>query len=359
MEKRIPATLFIGPFPPPFAGDGVKNSALKDGFTTARVQKFIWYDTICRTGNPYLHWLKLLALLVKSKQVILSVNKRGRYVIISLFYFLRLVTNKRAALYVIGGTLDRQIGKLPTLKKWLYLKALKKLDGIFAESKLLLEGLQALGLTKVELVFNPRVDSGARWNQNHQANGKIVFISRITEDKGVSVLLDAFKLLVEEGHQLSLDFYGPIDPDYDSTFREKLEKLDGKANFRGQVSPDQVQDTLVNYHFLVLPTFHFGEGLPGILVEAAMAGVPIITTRFNSLPEYFEHGISALLAEPQEVESLKTYMEMLLTNHDLSITLSREILKVSLPFKSSTIIEQSLQLLTSYGWVIKTNSDEI
>ncbi|WP_026474917.1 glycosyltransferase family 4 protein [Alkaliflexus imshenetskii] len=350
MNKRN--TLFIGPFSPPFTGDSVKNSCLKDGFIASGTDSIQWFDTICRKGNRYLHRLSLIPLMFKADQIILSLNRQGRYAIIWIFYFLKMFTAKRALLYVVGGTFDQQVQEMNPLSKRLYLKAIRRLDGIFAESKALKKGLLELGLKNVELVYNPRNDTGARWQFTTEISHKAVFISRITEDKGVGVLLDALKQINDEGMEINIDFYGPIDPDYEKEFNQKLEPLGAKAKYCGQLSPSEVQNTLVNYHFLALPTFHFGEGLPGILVEAAMAGIPIIITHFNALPEYFEHEKSALLARPHDVSDLKNLIMQLIQNENLANELNHGILKVAEPFKTEAIISQSKELMHLYGWTL-------
>lgn len=345
-------TLFIGPFSPPFTGDGVKNSCLKDGFTASGTDSIQWFDTICRKGNRYLHRLSLIPLMFKADQMILSLNRQGRFAIIWIYYFLKMFTSKRAVLFVVGGTFDQQVQEMSPLNKWLYLKAIRRLDGIFAESKALKKGLLQLGLNNVELVYNPRNDTGARWQLTPEISHKAVFISRITEDKGVGVLLDALKQINNEGVDVNIDFYGPIDPEYDTEFNQKLELLGAKAKYCGQLSPSEVQNTLVNYHFLALPTFHYGEGLPGILVEAAMAGIPIIITRFNALPEYFEHEKSALLVSPHDVSDLKNHILQLTQDVNLANKLNRGILQVAEPFKTEAIINQSKALMNSYGWTL-------
>ncbi len=356
---KLLKTLFIGPFSPPYTGDAVKNSYLKEGFDSIQTENIVWFDTICRKGNRLIHHLKVIPLMIISNQIILSLNKEGRYAIIRIFSLLKFFTNKRAVLYVVGGTFDRQLLYMSAFYRKLYIRAINNLDGIFAESAILKKGLEDLGVKNVEIVYNPRKDSGDKWEYRDSIKGKILFISRVTEVKGVTVLIDAFNKLLNENPNISLDIYGPIDEDYEESFMEKVKLSNGKIKFGGLLDPSEVQSTLANYHFLALPTFHFGEGLPGILVEAGMAGTPIVITRFNALPEFFEHNESALFVEPKDVEGLTQAMSLLINDSNLAKKISEGIKKVAEPFKIEHVIDQSLSLFKNYGWKINVKENEL
>lgn len=351
-------TLFIGPFSPPFKGDGVKNSCLKDGFNSAGLNNFMYFDTICRKGNRWRHQLKVIPLMLKANQLILSLNKQGRYAIIWLFFFLRLFTSKKAVLYVVGGSFDEQIKSMAWLKQRSYVRAINCLDGVFAESMAMKKGLERLGVKNVELVYNPRKDDGSKWSLIPQNRYRLAFISRVTESKGVSVLLDAVQNLVGKGEKISLDLFGPIDDDYADFFNDRIKELSGFVRYGGLIEPLEVQAALTRYHCLVLPTFHSGEGLPGILVEAGMAGTPIIITRFNALPEYFKNEESALFVEPQNTTDLEECIRRLINDDELASKISIGIQKVVEPFMLESVINQSVELFNLYGWVLKNSNHE-
>ena len=316
-------TLFIGPFSPPYNGDGVKNSCLKDGFEASELKQIIYFDTICRSGNKWVHFARLIPLMSRSKQIILSLNKHGRFVIIWLFFLMRLLSKKKGVLYIVGGSFDIQLNQMNWLNRKMYVNAINKLDGVFAESKSLKDGLIKVGVKHVEIIYNPRKDNGEKWSLSDEVKGKLVFISRITETKGVSYLLDAGEKAIINGLDITIDFYGPIDDDYKQVFMDRVNKSAGKFNYLGLIDPSEVQTFLTKYHCLALPTYHPGEGLPGILVEAGMAGTPIIISRFNALPEYFANRESALFVEPHDVTGLVNAITELVGSSKLSNDISK------------------------------------
>jgi glycosyltransferase involved in cell wall biosynthesis len=69
---------------------------------------------------------------------------------------------------------------------------------------------------------------------------------------------------------------------------------------------------------------HMGlnEGCPLALVEAAMAGCPIVAARRGGIPEMFEHGVTAMLVEPDPAEVART-IERLLDEPDTARELGR------------------------------------
>jgi glycosyltransferase involved in cell wall biosynthesis len=53
----------------------------------------------------------------------------------------------------------------------------------------------------------------------------------------------------------------------------------------------------------VLPSL-FGEGLPMVVLEAMAAGVPVIATRVEGVPEAIEDGVSGRIARPNDAVDL-------------------------------------------------------
>jgi glycosyltransferase involved in cell wall biosynthesis len=58
----------------------------------------------------------------------------------------------------------------------------------------------------------------------------------------------------------------------------------------------------------VLPSL-FGEGLPMVVLEAMAAGVPIVGSRVEGVPEAIVHRETGLLVDPDSVSQLATAIE--------------------------------------------------
>jgi glycosyltransferase involved in cell wall biosynthesis len=76
-----------------------------------------------------------------------------------------------------------------------------------------------------------------------------------------------------------------------------------------------VPDLLAQSQIFVLTTHY--EGLPISILEAMRAGLPIIATNVNGIPEQVVDGITGLLVERQDIDGLAKAIVTLVNDHDL------------------------------------------
>jgi len=109
-------------------------------------------------------------------------------------------------------------------------------------------------------------------------------------DQGIEVILESLKWLHPD---VSIDLYGPLENGYaaDDLNRRGL----GRVRYLGVLDEVRVQERLFHYDALVLPTFHPGEGYPGVILEAYAHSVPVIATRWLSLPEIVDDSCGILI----------------------------------------------------------------
>lgn len=103
---------------------------------------------------------------------------------------------------------------------------------------------------------------------------KMVFLSRFMKKKNFKWLLEN---LNDIRGKLEIDIYGPLeDSEYWDDCRRIIKKLPENIKIRakGAVPHEQVLDTLVKYHFFIMPTL--GENFGHIFLEAMAAGCPLI-----------------------------------------------------------------------------------
>src|SRR5947209_9785665 len=109
----------------------------------------------------------------------------------------------------------------------------------------------------------------------------VVFIGELRLLKGIDVLLDALGLLAPK-RVLTATIVGE-GPDA-SQFHEQAERL-GLASSTRFLAPLPAREAFRLGHLLVVPSR--AESLPYIVLEAAAARVPIITTNVGGIPEIF------------------------------------------------------------------------
>ena len=82
--------------------------------------------------------------------------------------------------------------------------------------------------------------------------------------------------------QVLFHFYGEIKKDYEQDFYAAVREV-GNVVYHGVFSgsADAVYQELGQYDVLLLPTRWKAEGLPGILVEAKISGLPAVVSDHN------------------------------------------------------------------------------
>lgn len=158
---------------------------------------------------------------------------------------------------------------------------------------------------------------GATENVSSTQPLRLLFVAWIREEKGVSVLLKALRILDRETQSLvQCDLYSPIVPHYAARFHAELAQT-STASYQGILDADQVITTMQQYDALVFPTFYQGEGQLGVVIESMMAGLPVIATHFRSVPEVVTDYVNGLLIEPKHVDDL--VQAILLLDHDRAL----------------------------------------
>ncbi len=136
----------------------------------------------------------------------------------------------------------------------------------------------------------------------------IVFVGRLVEEKGVGDLLEAIAHLHNEGLRVQAILLG------EGQERSRFEALAAKlglakaVHFLGWVAPDEVPAHLAAADIFVAPSktgvdgSSEGQGLT--IVEAQLAGVPVIATGIGGVVDLVEDGDTGVLVPPASPQNL-------------------------------------------------------
>lgn len=133
-----------------------------------------------------------------------------------------------------------------------------------------------------------------------ERNNTIVFVGRLSEEKGVSLLLEAWQdLSFNSEYQLKIIGDGP----------EKnilLKKYHGIKNVEwlGWLEKESIFEELKKSKFLVMPSRSY-ETFGLVLIEAFLNSTPVIATNHAGMPEIVIDGESGFLFNPNDVISLR------------------------------------------------------
>jgi len=122
--------------------------------------------------------------------------------------------------------------------------------------------------------------------------------------KGLEVLIEALATLRTQGLPVRLRAVGGFEtPEYERAVKGLVEKLGLVDAVEWTGFTEEVDRELAEMDLFVLPSL-FGEGLPMVVLEAMAAGVPVVATRVEGVPEAIRDGEDGLLAEPGDPVSL-------------------------------------------------------
>ncbi|HEY9051910.1 MAG TPA: glycosyltransferase [Gammaproteobacteria bacterium] len=157
------------------------------------------------------------------------------------------------------------------------------------------------GIPKIR-IDSSRVDSDDVTLIHPQGHNKFTIgcISRLSEEKGVGILIEAMSLLAKNNPDIQLVVIG------DGILAKELQSLSNKRKIEQNVlflgyRPDA-------YHYLplfdvfVLPSLT--EGLPITMLEAMQANIPIVATSVGAIPQVLEEGKNGLVIETNNAEAL-------------------------------------------------------
>jgi glycosyltransferase involved in cell wall biosynthesis len=122
--------------------------------------------------------------------------------------------------------------------------------------------------------------------------------------KGVEVLLEALAALRSWGLDVRLRAVGGFETlAYETAILGLADRLGIAAAVDWIGFTRDVNAELAKTDLFVLPSL-FGEGLPMVVLEAMAAGVPVVATRVEGVPEAVCHRETGLLVDPESVSQL-------------------------------------------------------
>jgi glycosyltransferase involved in cell wall biosynthesis len=203
----------------------------------------------------------------------------------------------------------------------------------------------------VELGRIRPVDAGAQ-----RTPGRLVFVGRLVEKKGVSILLKALEAVPAE-IDWSLDLIG------DGPLRAELEAqarpFGSRITFHGQQGSAELGRMLAQAAVAVFPSVRAQsgdqDGLPVALLEAMAAGTPIVASALPGLSDAVT-GTSALagtaadgpagvLVEPGDATALTAAMTRLLADDDLRAAMGRAAVQRASAYSMDAIGARYVELL--------------
>jgi glycosyltransferase involved in cell wall biosynthesis len=169
----------------------------------------------------------------------------------------------------------------------------------FGRQQFIAGGLPA---DRLEVKSNSVPDPGPRVRPPSAA-GTVVYVGRLSEEKGIQTLLEAWQTSAANDLELVVVGSGPLEA-------ELRARAPTSVRFTGSLPRADVATLLLDARALVFPSICYeGQGL--VALEAAAAGLPVIRSDLGAMAELFAPGAEDLLFRPGDVASLSAALTLL------------------------------------------------
>jgi glycosyltransferase involved in cell wall biosynthesis len=199
-------------------------------------------------------------------------------------------------------------------------------EGIARPGKIKVVGLGSISGVDLRQ-FSPETWGGARAMQTRQELGipagdlVIVFVGRVTKDKGINELLAAFEAIGARDATTHLLLVGPFEPERDPLPPETVDRLQHNRRIHLLGFSATPEKYLAAADIFCLPSYR--EGFGSSAAEAAAMGLPVIVTRVTGLVDAVVEGVTALMVPPKDTKLLTSALETLLRSPDLRRSLGQ------------------------------------
>jgi len=284
--------------------------------------------------NPFVKLLKLLGVLLKTMRLASHADAISAHVPTPQLSNVAFASMIVAALFRRPFIVRKFGGMDPSglrpHARYLAEKTLRRSDVSFVEARQQCDDItQRL---RMEIFWYPNYrDSCGAPSPPHPMAGRFVYVGRVCHEKGIREIVEAVTSL---GGRCSVDVYGPCE----NGLRRELLDRSAHIHYRGVLTNANVPDVLPAYDALLLPTYWEGEGYPGVIIEAFLAGLPVVATRWKFIPEMVDE-TCGILVEPGDVAGLVLAMERLASDEALARRLRNGALSRAKEFSSDRWVE--------------------
>ena len=139
----------------------------------------------------------------------------------------------------------------------------------------------------------------------------MVFLGRLHESKGLHEIVEACRVLKNEGFKFRFRCFG-AGAEKDFFLGEMKKILSEKFDYGGVVAGAEKQKVLSEADIFLLPS-RYGEGLPMAMLEAMAAGCVVVVSEMASIGAVIQDGENGFLIEPRNVKELTEKLRLLLS----------------------------------------------
>lgn len=308
-----------------FGLDLLNGQTIKTKIVSAELKKEFGEDDVLEidTHGGLAFYMKLpfmiFSALAKCKNIIILPAHNGLRVIAPLLTILNAFFRRNTYYIVIGGWMPSLISKKGFLRH-----CLRKFSCIYVETSVMKNALSKMHFSNVDIMLNCKPLDILPETELDMSIGKpmrFCTFSRVMKQKGIEHAVYAIDKMNEiyGENTCSLDIYGQVDESEIPWFDGIKQNFSKDVRYCGFIPFDKSVDTLKCYDALIFPTLFFTEGIPGTIIDAYAAGIPVISSRWESFCDVVDDNIVGFGYEFASCEALIGLMKKIHDNPELLV----------------------------------------
>ena len=214
------------------------------------------------------------------------------------------------------------------LFRWCYRRVLQKVDAVICVSGYIQQAAISTFpeyADKFNVLYNATdVETFRPYGELAEANVQaflnlpkatpfILYVGRLTQDKGVDVLIQAFNHVLQVHPQAKLVIAGSsfFDGAAKTVYQQSLQQLAAPIAehivFTGFIPHHQLKYLYAAAHAVVVPSV-WQDPCPLVVLESMASGTCIVASKVGGVPEVVEHGVTGVLVNPNQANELAIAM---------------------------------------------------
>ena len=273
---------------------------------------FRWLGLLLKTQNKLVHF----NLPLDAKSVI----RDCPLIILTRFFGVKMVIHIHGGAYILNSG-------IPT-----WAKSLLKLSFAGHNPKIVLGETEKQFLIdtfhckNVQVLANSlNLDEAMLFERGIETQSKFLFLGRISKEKGLEYIYQAFKTLKETENYTPEFYLAGKGEDEEEYLLKFTELLGNNFHFKGVVSGDTKTNLLKLCNVFLLPSFF--EGLPISLLEAMSFSQAPIVTNVGSIKYVVEDQKNGLFVEVKNSNEIANAVRLLTENPNLKESIGRSAKK--------------------------------
>ena len=169
--------------------------------------------------------------------------------------------------------------------------------------------------SRLVVLPNARDPETFRPRERQGGTPRLIFVGHLDSGKRPDWFIDVAQGLRERGRDFTSAMVG------DGPLQESLRPRSESEGVDMMGRRDDVPDLLAASDVFVFTSLPPGEGMPGVLIEAGLTGLPIVSTRVPGARDVIEDGVTGLLVDIDDKQGMIDAVDRLVLDGQLRATM--------------------------------------